>query len=234
MLEPWITPSIFQKLNGPVDEYTLTQSLGPDVALSVLKAHWESFVTKADFQKIAGHGFNTVRIPIGYWAFRKFDNDPYVQGAAPYLDRAIQWARETGLKVWIDLHGAPGSQNGFDNSGHRTDNIAFQQGANVQHTLEVLQDISDKYGNMQDVVVAIELLNEPLGPKLDLKNVKQFYRDGFAKVRSKSDTVVVLHDAFEPVSYWNNFLTPSNNNAQNGMLAHRYTCPRTLSLTIPK
>lgn len=47
------------------------------------------------------------------WAYKKFDNDPYIQGAAPYIDKAIDWARQTGLKVWIDLHGAPLSQNGY-------------------------------------------------------------------------------------------------------------------------
>ena len=29
----------------------------------------------------------------------------------------VKWAEELELKVILDLHGAPGSQNGFDNSG---------------------------------------------------------------------------------------------------------------------
>lgn len=213
----WITPSIFQSLNGVIDEYTLTQQFGQS-ALEILQPHWDSWVGLPDFEKIAQAGFNTVRIPIGYWAFRKYGEDPYVQGAAPYLDAAIDWARSTGLKVWIDLHGAPGSQNGFDNSGQKTDNIRFQQDDTVQHTLDVLGDISEKYARpeYQDVVVAIELLNEPLGPRLDRDNLRQFYRDGFETVRAVSDTPVVFHDAFSPTSSWNGFLTPSDNNAQNG------------------
>jgi len=31
----------------------------------ILKHHWDTWVTLADFQKIAKAGFNTVRIPIG-------------------------------------------------------------------------------------------------------------------------------------------------------------------------
>lgn len=175
-------------------------------------------MTLQDFQKIARSGFNTVRIPIGYWAFQKYRQDPYVQGAAPYLDRAIGWARSTGLKVWIDLHGAPGSQNGFDNSGQRTGNIRFQQDDTVQHTLNVLGQISEKYARQeyQDVVVAIEILNEPMGPRLDQGNLRQFYRDGYGRVRAVSDTPVVLSDAFSPASAWNGFLTPNDANAQNG------------------
>ena len=34
-----------------------------------------------------------------------------------YLRRLVKWADELGVKVLIDLHAAPGSQNGFDNSG---------------------------------------------------------------------------------------------------------------------
>jgi hypothetical protein len=73
----------------------------------------------ADFQAIAATGINTVRIPVGkkrlirswdlgYWSFFLSPGDPYIQGFAQYLDQGITWAQQTGLKVWIDLHGAPG------------------------------------------------------------------------------------------------------------------------------
>lgn len=104
VLEPWITPSIFQAYGGSVvDEYTLTQQ--DSNAESVLQSHWASWATQGDFQKIAGAGLNLVRIPVGYWAFEKYDNDPYVKGAAEYLDQAIGWAADAGLNVWVDLHG---------------------------------------------------------------------------------------------------------------------------------
>ena len=104
MLEPWITPSIFQQFDGSVvDEYTLCKNSAD--AESILQSHWGSWASQSDFQKIADSGFNLVRIPIGYWAFQKADGDPYVQGAADYLEQAIGWARTAGLQVWIDLHG---------------------------------------------------------------------------------------------------------------------------------
>jgi glucan 1,3-beta-glucosidase len=68
---------------------------------------------------IVAAGLNHVRIPIGYWAYDISAGEPYHQGQVQYLDNAIGWARNHGLKVLIDLHGAPGSQNGYDNSGHR-------------------------------------------------------------------------------------------------------------------
>jgi hypothetical protein len=86
-----------------VDEYTLTAQAGN--AEQVLQSHWASWATEGDFQKIKASGLNLVRIPVGYWAFEKYPGDPYIQGAAEYLDQAVQWAANAGLNVWIDLHG---------------------------------------------------------------------------------------------------------------------------------
>jgi glucan 1,3-beta-glucosidase len=217
-----LAPSIFQSLDQSleiVDEYTLTQKLGTTAAYNILKPHWDSWVTLADFQKIANASFNMVRIPIGYWAYNTLENgETYTQGAALYIDSAIGWARSTGLKVWIDLHGAPGSQNGFDNSGQRLAKPGWQSGDSVGQTLSVLQTISNKYAQIQyqDVVVAIELLNEPLSSELNFDDLKTFYRNGFDQVRDVSDTPVMLHDGFVSPSTWNGFLSTSDNNAHNG------------------
>ena len=125
------------------------------------------------------------------------------------------------MKVWIDLHGAPGSQNGFDNSGHKVATPGWQQGNTTAQTLAVLEKITAKYAQplYQDVVVAIELLNEPFSYSLNLDELKQFYRDGYSQVRTVSDTPVVLHDGFISPSSWNGFLSVADNNSQNGMFS---------------
>lgn len=181
----------------------------------------DSWVTWQDFKKISDSGFNLVRIPVGFWAYNTFGT-PYVQGAAPYIDAAIDWARSLGLKVIIDLHGAPGSQNGFDNSGQRLDNPGWTSGNTVKQTLQVLNTIQQKYAQTkyQDVVVGIQLLNEPMISKLDENTVLQFYRDGYGQTRAVSDTPVVLHDGFKNANTFNGFLTPSDNNAQHVAMDH--------------
>lgn len=117
VLEPWITPSLFQQFVGQsspaVDEYTFCQNLGYVSAQSQLQTHWASWYSQTDFQNFANWGINHVRIPIGYWAFDIQPDEPWVSGAEQYLQEALIWATATGLKVWIDLHGAPGSQNGM-------------------------------------------------------------------------------------------------------------------------
>lgn len=224
LLEPWITPLLFDDTipsSGNVsamaeDEYSFCKNLGPEEAFNRLQTHWDSFYKECDFEEMRRFGFNMVRIPIGYWAFDKLLGDPYIFGAQEYLDKAIEWAHNNDLKVWIDLHGAPGSQNGFDNSGQFLNNTPSWQkdDKNVKLTLLVLRQIYSKYGSKDfyekygDTILGIEVLNEPMGPKLDMGKLEDFYRSTYTDARVFLDTnlTVVFHDAFQPLSYWNSFL----------------------------
>ena len=154
------------------------------------------------------------------WAFQKF-NDPYVQGAAPYIDNAISWAKETGLKVWIDLHGAPGSQNGYDNSGHNG-TIGWGDGSTVADTRSVIQQIANKYARQeyQDTVVAIEVLNEPQSTEVNggPDTVVQYYKDAYGDISVVSDTPVMLHDGFQNGTFWDGILTAPG--AKNVVIDH--------------
>ncbi|CCK70984.1 glucan 1,3-beta-glucosidase KNAG_0F03220 [Huiozyma naganishii CBS 8797] len=222
VLEPYITPSLFEAFRTnnynddgiPVDEYHYCEQLGYDEAKSRLEQHWSSFYTEKDFANIASQGFNLVRIPIGYWAFQVLPTDPYVSEIQEhYLDQAIQWAENNGLKVWVDLHGAVGSQNGFDNSGLR-DCIKFLEEENLNVTNSVLNYVLTKYSDEKylDTVIGIELINEPLGEALDMDKMKNDYLlPAYNHVRNNlnSNQVIIIHDAFQPYNYWDDFLPPS-------------------------
>lgn len=223
LLEPYITPSLFEAFRTnddndegiPVDEYHFCQYLGKDLAKSRLQSHWSTFYQEQDFANIASQGFNLVRIPIGYWAFHTLDDDPYVSGLQEsYLDQAIGWARNNSLKVWVDLHGAAGSQNGFDNSGLR-DSYKFLEDSNLAVTTNVLNYILKKYSAEEylDTVIGIELINEPLGPVLDMDKMKNDYlAPAYEYLRNniKSDQVIIIHDAFQPYNYWDDFMTEND------------------------
>ena len=237
VLEPYITPSIFERFRTncdnddgiPVDEYHLCQQMGYDPAKELLIDHWNTWYTEDDFASISKMGFNLVRIPIGYWAFNTLDSDPYVSGLQEYyLDKAIQWSKKYGLKVWIDLHGAAGSQNGFDNSGLR-DQITFpEDDTNLKITLVTIKYILQKYSGPEyiDTVIGIELLNEPLGPSIDINKLKYQYLqpayDFLRKELGNSDQIIVIHDAFMPNSEWDDFLTLDQNTYGVVMDHHHY------------
>ncbi|KAJ5748804.1 uncharacterized protein N7511_010500 [Penicillium nucicola] len=224
VLEPWITPSIFDAAgDAAVDEWSLCATVGADQCRALLAEHWSSFITADDFTQIAATGMNHVRIPVGYWALKHLDGDQYVDGQLEYLDQAVGWARAAGLKIVVDLHGAPGSQNGFDNSGKRGA-IQWQQGNTVSDTKDALEALAARYGNDGDVVTAIEALNEPNIPGgVNQDGLKQYYYDSWGSARKASqDTTVVLHDGFMPTESWNGFMSESTGVWYVMMDTHHY------------
>ncbi|CAK7205106.1 hypothetical protein SEUCBS139899_007871 [Sporothrix eucalyptigena] len=168
-LEPFITPSLFEYDSslGIVDEYTLCAHLGPKQAATTLEKHYATFITEQDFIDIAAAGLSHVRIPYSYWAVTTYSGDPYVLGVSwRYLLRAIEWARKHGLRVNLDLHAVPGSQNGWNHSGRSgsIDWIIGTDGAtNAQRSLNIHNQLSqffaqDRYKN---VIAFYGLVNEP-------------------------------------------------------------------------
>jgi len=223
VLEPWITPSLFDDTGNTniVDEWTFGQLQSKATATAALTTHWNTWITESDFEAIAKAGLNHVRLPIGYWAWDISGGEPYIQGQLAYLTKAVQWASDTGLKVIIDLHGAPGSQNGFDNSGHRGAAAWANDGtsgSDVQRTDAIIKQIANLYKDNTNVVPTIAPLNEPAG--YDGSNwlavITQYWYDSYGNVRfpygtsQQSNTVVLLHDAFQPLSYWSGLYTYPN------------------------
>lgn len=88
---------------------------GKEKARPFLEEHWDTWVTKQDLQNLKDGGITHIRIPIGYWILGEEFLKPgetYLPGAWPYLLRSLKWCKELGLKAIVDLHGAPGVQNG--------------------------------------------------------------------------------------------------------------------------
>ncbi|KAI0726897.1 glycoside hydrolase family 5 protein [Fomitopsis betulina] len=220
VLEPWITPSLFDNTGNDaiVDEWTFCQYQDTATATGVLQNHWNTWITQTDLADIAAAGLNHVRIPIGYWAFEVGPGEPYIQGQLQYLQNAVGWAGQYGLKVLVDLHGLPGSQNGYDNSGHRMSYPTWQTNStNVQRADAIVKQMASLFANNPQVVSMIEPVNEPAGydgsEMLDV--VKQYYYDSYGNVRypwgnnEESNTVLLFHDAFQTLSYWHGFEAPS-------------------------
>jgi len=234
VLEPWITPSLFDNTgnSGIVDEWTFGQLQDRATAQATLQAHWDTWITEADFAAIANAGLNHVRLPIGFWAFDVSGGEPYIQGQLPYLQRAVTWASTYGLKVIVDLHGAPGSQNGFDNSGHRVPFPEWQSSqSNIARTDAIIKTIANMFKDEPAVVPVIAPLNEPAGydGQAILAAVRQYWLDSYGNIRypygssEQSNTVVLLHDAFQPLSYWDGFMNYNNGQYQGvAMDTHIY------------
>lgn len=90
--------------------------MGSKQAAITIEEHYSNFMTRTSFEEIQDAGFDHVRISFPYWIIENVNpDDPYVAKIGwRYLLRAIEWARQSGLRINLCLHAAPGSQNGFN------------------------------------------------------------------------------------------------------------------------
>jgi glucan 1,3-beta-glucosidase len=228
-LEPFITPSFFENYHsseGIVDEWTLTTKLGAAKAKETLEKHYAAFVNKQTFADIRDAGFDHVRIPFGYWMVETYEGDPYVRQVSwRYLLRAIEYARQNGLRVNLDMHGAPGSQNGWNHSG-RQGEIGWLNGAdgekNAQRWLDVHHKLSVFFAQprYKNVVTMYGLVNEPRMVDLDTATVLKWTQKAIDQIRKDNITgILVFGDGFMGLDKWQGRL---QNNANLLLDVHQY------------
>jgi glucan 1,3-beta-glucosidase len=220
VLEPFISPSIFEQFppsEGVVDEWTLCEKLGPDEAKKQIQDHYETFVTEDDFKKIAQMGINHVRIPTGHWAVNPIPSEPFVPNIAwDYLLKGVQWARKYGIRVMVELHTAPGSQNGWNHSG-RLGPIGWlngtQQGEiNANLTIDTVLPMVEFFSKPEwsNVVTIFGVLNEPAIYKLDRNMSKQWYLESYSAIRNITGEgkgpILTYHEGFIGLSKWKGFM----------------------------
>lgn len=166
-----MTPSVFTCASGKrASELDVASGWGSlDNARAVLEYHWDTWITRSDFEYLSSIGINTVRLPIGYWSLgpdfvsgTEFSSVASVYtGSWHRVKRTIQWAAENGIGVLVDLHGAPGSQNGQSHSGTATGKTGlFTSDDNMSKTINILTYLAQQFGSVTNVV-GIQLLNEP-------------------------------------------------------------------------
>jgi glucan 1,3-beta-glucosidase len=193
VLEPWITPTLFKGTGAP-DEFTFCDQADARRRRQ-LRQHHKTWITRKDFKWLADHGFEAVRIPVGYWVFG--DTPPY-SGTLAYLDKAFDWAEHFGLKVLICLHAAPGSQNGEMHSGRLGSVDWPRQPENIDLTLDIVRRLADRYGRRPGLI-GIELLNEP-AREVPVRTLADYYRRGYRLVRQLCGprAWVVFSDGYQP------------------------------------
>ncbi|KAF7923250.1 hypothetical protein BELL_0033g00170 [Botrytis elliptica] len=220
-IEPFITPSLFNSYSsadGIIDEWTLTTKLGPTAAASTLEKHYATFVSEQTFADIAAAGLDHVRIPFSYWAVITYDDDPYVfRTSWRYLLRGIEWARKYGLRINLDLHALPGSQNGWNHSG-RQGAIGWLNGTdgdlNAQRSIEIHDRLSkffaqDRYKN---IISFYGLANEPRMTSLDVNDVLNWTSTVTDMVvKNGISAYVVIGDGFRGLENWQGDLTGYDN-----------------------
>ena len=242
VLEKWMSPSLFAG-TAAEDEYYLPTQLSRDAYEARIQIHRNEYISERDFAAIARMGFNTVRIPVPYFIFG--DRPPFI-GCVEELDRAFAWAEKYGLKILIDLHTVPMSQNGFDNGGISGVCRWAQLPDEVDFVVRLLEKLAVRYGRREGLW-GIEPLNEPLteplwasmnvqkryppvdpdlaagsGP-ISLDFLRAFYDRAFDAILPHlgEDRYVVFHDGFL-LHAWEDFLTQEKFRDRVVLDTHQY------------
>ncbi|KAH9464928.1 hypothetical protein MJO29_001403 [Puccinia striiformis f. sp. tritici] len=241
VIEPFIAPGLFdpyvQEQNPPSDEWELSLRLGNSMAKTI-EAHYDSFIVEEDFAQIASAGLNWVRIPVGWWMIETMGSEPFLAGVSwKYFFRAIVWARKYGLRINLDLHAVPGSQNSWNHSG-RLGTTGFLSGAmgiaNAQRTLNYIRTLTQfiSQPEFKRVIPMFSILNEPDVTLMSSKALVSWYYESYKLIREiggigeGNGPFIVIHDAFQGIgaggpakNRWSGFLQGSD---RTGLDSHTY------------
>ncbi|CAD6573512.1 MAG: hypothetical protein TREMPRED_000844 [Tremellales sp. Tagirdzhanova-0007] len=220
--EPFIAPALYEAYQNStpraIDEYTLSQAMGSNLA-SAMEEHYKTFITEEDFADIANAGLNWVRIPLGYWAIETQGDEPFLaQVSWTYFLKAISWARKYGLRILLDFHALPGSQNGWNHSG-KAGVINWMYGvmglANGQRHLEYIRTLTEfiSQDGIKEVVPILSLVNEVEAKIVGLEVMQAFYYQAYEVIRSitgfgtNNGPIIAIHEGFEGIAAWDGFLS---------------------------
>ncbi len=242
VLEKWMNPALFEGTDAE-DEYYLPRRLSPEVYEARIKIHRSEYITERDFVTIKSYGLNTIRIPVPYFIFG--DREPFI-GCIEDLDKAFNWAEKYGLKILIDLHTAPDSQNGFDNGGISGVCKWAQEPEEVEFVLTVLERLAKRYGHREGLF-GIQPINEPISEEMwDRMNIQErykpveadkaagskgisseflrkFYIDAYDRLRKflPVEKAIVYHDGFR-LKEWKDFMQDKDKYQNVYLDTHQY------------
>lgn len=223
VLEKWMGASPLSVATCE-DERGLIDEMPSGELELALEMHRRSYITVKDSAWLARVGVNLVRIPVPYFIWGTANHLPCIE----HLDNAFAWAERQGLKVLIDLHTVPLSQNGFDNGGYLALCAWAQDQARIDYVVDVLEALARRYAG-HPALWGIEALNEPASQSIlegqlaryadrypdrvarsahiPREILLAFYKDVYRRLRPLvgPDVALVFHDQFE-LEAWNELL----------------------------
>ncbi len=184
-----------------VDERTLDgvfrKRFGDAGAAEIWKAYHETWFREDDFKKAAELGFNFVRVPFWYHWFED-DAAPYTyqEYGFQWLDKAVAWAKNNGLYVALDQHGAPGGQSPWDHTGEISRGELFKNPEYQRRTCALWKAIADRYKD-EAAVFMYGCLNEPFSAR-NVANWTEVHDGIYRAIRSvDARHIVMMEDGYK-------------------------------------
>ena len=156
------------------------------------KERYDTFIRKEDIERIASWGADHVRMPIDYNLVEDNDGNVIESGYA-YIDNAIKWCGECGLKLVLDLH----KTAGFSFDKGENESGLFESDALQERFYKLWEKLAERYAKYSDRV-AYELLNE-VTDKSYSDTWNKMIPVCIERIRAKApDTTIIVG------GYWNN------------------------------
>ncbi len=194
VLEKWMGSSPLSTAQSE-DDRGLIDEFDADELAQALDVHRRTYITEFDFVWLAQSGIDLVRIPVPYHIFGTAHHSACIE----YLDQAFVWANRWGLKILIDLHTVPLSQNAFDNGGYMGLCAWAQSQERIDFVVDVLEQLARRYAG-NEALWGIEALNEPANEFMLNMNLSNYGKDYPERVaRSKVITREELLTFYERV-----------------------------------
>ena len=150
--------------------------IGVDAAENFWDLYRENYVAQADIDQIAEWGFNHIRVPFHYKQFYDSTGTETPMGYA-IIDELISWCEPYNMYIILDMHCAPGGQNGGPISDSDGTARLWLEESNKELTIQIWKEIATYYSD-NTLIGGYDLINEPVLPGgVSLEEFKQLYVD---------------------------------------------------------
>lgn len=219
VMEAWMCPT-----NAPDQKTaiaTLTERFGSEVAEDLIKTYESYWWQEQDFDQVKALNFNVMRLPISYLSLLDEEGKLREDTLATY-DWFVEECGKRGIYVILDLHSAPGSQNGRDHSGDKSGSLLFSDEKAQELTVSLWEQLAEHYkGN--PVIAGYDLLNEPEGNETERApwgGVQlPFFDRLYQAIRAiDPDHIIIFNAVWEP----SNMPEPSEYGWENVMYEYHY------------
>jgi endoglucanase len=168
----WLLPEgymfEFKKANSAQMIYTVfNQLVGEAEARKFWKQFQADYITPEDIKFIKKSGFNSVRVPFSYRLLVSADDPNKLEGIGyELLDKVINWCKQEGLYVILDMHAAPGGQTGDNIDDGHAYPFLFENAEDQELAIRIWQKLATRYKN-ESMIIGYDLLNEPIAHFFD-------------------------------------------------------------------
>ncbi len=141
----------------------ITDLIGEENTAEFYRRYEANYVAEADIAKIAEWGFNSIRLPLHYNKLSPMDSAGFLEEGFAVIDTVIAWCRKYDLYLILDMHAAPGGQNGGNISDSDGTARLWLEEKYKDKTVAIWSEISRRYKD-EAVIAGYDLINEPVLP----------------------------------------------------------------------